>query len=138
MVNRIWEMSRTGMEEYRRNAATTYCNARTLSASEQEFETIREKFLCAKARLCQATSRPRRHHQHGQRTTSTADPRGESSGLSLLNSKNWGQVMDEVDISSSKWSVMDTEQHIRALSSPIVRPPSLNLRLHTRSRSGNL
>ena len=62
----------------------------------------------------------------------------EAGGLQLLNSKNWGQVMDEVDISSSKWSVMDTEQHIKSLSSPIQRPPTLNLRLNTRLRSGNL
>ncbi|MCB0130384.1 MAG: ABC-F family ATP-binding cassette domain-containing protein, partial [Caldilineaceae bacterium] len=61
----------------------------------------------------------------------------EAGGLHLLNSKNWGQVMDEVNISSTRWEVADVEQAIKALESPIIRPPQLHLRLQTDLRSGN-
>ncbi|MCB0113135.1 MAG: ABC-F family ATP-binding cassette domain-containing protein [Caldilineaceae bacterium] len=141
VVNRIWEMSRTGMEEYRGNYSHYVLQRQERWAlREQEFETIREKFLreldYVKRNIARdaTTNMAKGRLQRLIREVKVV----EAGGLSLLNSKNWGQVMDEVDISSSKWSVMDTEQHIRALSSPIVRPPSLNLRLHTRLRSGNL
>ena len=62
----------------------------------------------------------------------------EAGGLDLLLSKNWGQVMDEVDISEAKWGVADVEGAIKALRSPMVRPPQLNLKLKTTLRSGNL
>ena len=46
--------------------------------------------------------------------------------------------MEEYDISSSKWTVIDVEQAIKALASPVQRPPQLSLRLKTAMRSGNL
>ena len=62
----------------------------------------------------------------------------EAGGLDLLLSKNWGQVMDEVDISEAKWGVADVEQAIKGLRNPVIRPPQLNLKLKTTLRSGNL
>ncbi len=141
VVNRIWEMSRTGMEEYRGNYSH-YLQQRQerWDLRENEFETIREKFLreldYVKRNIARdaTTNMAKGRLQRLIREVKVV----EAGGLQLLNSKNWGQVMDEVDISSSKWSVMDTEQHIKSLSSPIQRPPTLNLRLNTRLRSGNL
>jgi ATP-binding cassette subfamily F protein 3 len=45
--------------------------------------------------------------------------------------------MDEVSISESRWEVADVEGAIKALESPVIRPPQLNLRLQTNLRSGN-
>lgn len=141
VINRIWEMSRTGMEEYR-GTYSHYVQQRQerWALREQEFETIREKFLkeldYVKRNIARdaTTNMAKGRLQRLIREVKVV----EAGGLNLLNSKNWGRVMEEVDISDTKWSVMDTEQHIRSLSSPIQRPPSLSLRLHTRLRSGNM
>jgi ATP-binding cassette subfamily F protein 3 len=141
VVNRIWEMSRTGMEEYRGNY-TAYVQQRQerWALRENEFETIREKFLkeldYVKRNIARdATSNMAKGRlQRLIREVKVV----EAGGLSLLNSKNWGQVMEEVNISDTKWSVMDTEQHIKSLHSPLVRPPTLNFRLNSKLRSGKI
>ena len=141
VVNRIWEMSRTGVEEYRGNYSH-YLQQRQerWALREAEFNAIRDKFLKELDYVKRKIAR--------DSTTNMAKGRlrrlirevkvVEAGGLSALNSMNWGQVMDEVDISDSKWTVMDVEQHIKALHSPVVRPPDLSLRLPTSLRSGNL
>ena len=141
VVNRIWEMSRTGVEEYRGNYSH-YLQQRQerWALREAEFNAIRDKFLKELDYVKRNIAR--------DSTTNMAKGRlrrlirevkvVEAGGLSALNSMNWGQVMDEVDISDSKWTVMDVEQHIKALHSPVVRPPDLSLRLPTSLRSGNL
>ena len=58
--------------------------------------------------------------------------------VSALNTKSWGRVMDEIDISSTKWNVADVEGAIKSLQSPVVRPPELSLRLQSSMRSGDL
>src|SRR5690606_5151713 len=62
----------------------------------------------------------------------------QAGGLQTPLDKQWGQVTEEVDISESKWGVMDVEQALKGLDSPIRRPPQLNLNLRTTLRSGNL
>jgi ATP-binding cassette, subfamily F, member 3 len=141
VVNRIWEMSRTGMEEYR-GTYSHYVLQRQerWTLRENEFEVIREKFLkeldYVKRNIARdATSNMAKGRlQRLIREVKVV----EAGGLHLLNSKNWGQVMDEVDISGTKWSVMDTEQHIKGLHSPIQRPPTLNFRLSSKMRSGKV
>jgi ATP-binding cassette, subfamily F, member 3 len=141
VVNRIWEMSRTGMEEYR-GTYSHYVQQRQerWTLRENEFEVIREKFLkeldYVKRNIARdATSNMAKGRlQRLIREVKVV----EAGGLHLLNSKNWGQVMDEVDISGTKWSVMDTEQHIKGLHSPIQRPPTLNFRLSSKMRSGKV
>ncbi|MEM7537341.1 MAG: ATP-binding cassette domain-containing protein [Chloroflexota bacterium] len=61
----------------------------------------------------------------------------EIGGLSDMMTKNWSQL-DLDSLSSSSWSVMDTESHIKGLRSPVTRPPSLTMRLNTKLRSGEL
>ncbi len=141
VVNRIWEMSRTGMEEYRGNySAYVLQRQERWALRENEFETIREKFLkeldYVKRNIARdsTSNMAKGRLQRLIREVKVV----EAGGLHLLNSKNWGQVMDEVDISSSKWSVMDVEGHIKSLSSPVQRPPSLNLRLNSKLRSGKI
>lgn len=62
----------------------------------------------------------------------------QEGGLHLLNSKAWGQVMEEVDISETKWGVADVEAAIKSLRTPVQRPPRLNIHLKPIGRSGNL
>lgn len=141
VVNRIWEMSRTGLEEYRGNySAYVQQRQERWALRETEFEAIREKFLkeldYVKRNIARdATSNMAKGRlQRLIREVKVV----EAGGLGLLNSKNWGQVMEEVNISDTKWSVMDTEQHIKALRSPLLRPPALNFRLNSKLRSGKI
>lgn len=140
VVNRIWEMSRSGIEEYRGNySAFVQQRQERWERRQTEFEAIQEKFLSeldfVKRNIARDSTRDR---AKGRLKRLIREVRVvEAGGLHLLNSKNWGQVMDEVDISSSRWEVGDVEQAIKALQSPVNRPPQLNLRLQTNLRSGN-
>jgi ATP-binding cassette subfamily F protein 3 len=141
VVNHIWEMGAAGFEVYRGNySAYVRQRQERWERREQEFATVKERFLeeldyikrniARDATKNQAVGRLRRLIREVRVV--------EAGGLDLLLSKNWGQVMDEVDISEAKWGVADVEGAIKGLRSPMVRPPQLNLRLKTTLRSGNL
>lgn len=141
VVDRIWEMSRAGIELYRGNySAYVQQRQERWERRELEFETAKERFLSELDYIkrnivrdstnAQAVGRLRRLIRQVRVV--------QAGGLSLLNSKNWGQVMDEVEISDSKWGVMDVEQAIKSLRSPLIRPPQLNMHLKPIMRSGNL
>ena len=140
-VNRIWELSRAGIEEYRGNYSA-YVQQRQVrwERREAEFDAIKEKFLKELDYVKRNIAR--------DSTTNMAKGRlrrlirevkvVQAGGLQTLLDKQWGQVMDEVSISDTKWGVADVEQAIKSLQSPIRRPPELNLNLRTSLRSGNL
>lgn len=140
VVNRIWEMSRTGMEEYRGNySAYVQQRQERWERRQAEFDTIKEKFLSELDFIKRNIARDSTRDQaKGRMKRLIREVRVvEAGGLHLLNSKNWGQVMDEVNISGTRWEVADVEQAIKALESPVIRPPQLHLRLQTNLRSGN-
>jgi len=140
VVNRIWEMSRTGVEEYRGNySAYVLQRQERWERRQAEFDTIKEKFLSELDFIKRNIARDSTRDQaKGRMKRLIREVRVvEAGGLHLLNSKNWGQVMDEVNISGSRWEVADVEQAIKALESPVIRPPQLHLRLQTNLRSGN-
>ncbi|MCB0046811.1 MAG: ABC-F family ATP-binding cassette domain-containing protein [Caldilineaceae bacterium] len=139
VVNRIWEMSRTGMEEYRGNySAYLLQRQERWARRDAEFQAIREKFLRELDYVKRNIAR--------DSTTNMAKGRlkrlirevrvVQAGGLQALNTKSWSRVMDEIDISSAKWNVADVEGAIKGLQSPIIRPPELNMRLKTEQRSG--
>lgn len=141
VVNRIWEMGPAGFEQYTGNySAYVRQRQERWERREQEFNAVKQRFLeeldyikrniARDATKNQAVGRLRRLIREVRVV--------EAGGLDLLLSKNWGQVMDEVDISEAKWGVADVEQAIKSLRSPVVRPPQLNLKLKTTLRSGNL
>ena len=141
VVNRIWELSRVGIEEYRGNySAYVQQRQERWERREAEFGAIREKFLKELDYVKRNIAR--------DSTTNMAKGRlrrlirevkvVQAGGLQTLLDKQWGRVMDEVSISATKWGVADVEQAIRALQSPVRRPPELNLNLRTTLRSGNL
>ena len=141
VVNRIWEMGPAGFEAYTGNYSA-YLRQRQerWERRETEFAATKEKFLqeldyikrniARDATKDQAVGRLRRLIREVRVV--------EAGGLDLLLSKNWGRVMEEVDISEAKWGVADVEQAIKGLKSPQIRPPQLNLKLKTTLRSGNL
>ncbi len=140
VIDRIWEMSRSGIEEYRGNySAYVLQRHERWERRQNEFETIKEKFLSELDFIKRNIARDATRDQaKGRMKRLIREVRVvEAGGLHLLNSRNWGQVMEEVNISESRWEVADVEQAIKALESPVVRPPELTLRLQTNLRSGN-
>ncbi len=139
VVNRIWEMSRTGMEEYRGNySAYLLQRQERWTRRDAEFQAIREKFLKELDYVKRNIAR--------DSTTNMAKGRlkrlirevkvVQAGGLQALNTKTWSRVMAEIDISDTKWNVADVEGAIKGLQSPIIRPPELNMRLKAEQRSG--
>lgn len=141
VVDRIWEMSRGGIELYRGNySAYVLQRQERWERREAEFNAIKEKFLKELDYVKRNIAR--------DSTTNMAKGRlrrlirevrvVQAGGLQTMLENQWGKVMEEVDISGTKWGVMDVEQAIKGLRSPIERPPELKMRLKTTQRSGNL
>lgn len=140
VVNYIWEMSRSGIEEYRGNySAYLLQRQERWERRQNEFDTIKEKFLSELDFIKRNIARDATRDQaKGRMKRLIREVRVvEAGGLQLLNSKKWGQVMDEISISETRWEVMDVESAIKGLQSPVTRPPQLTMRLHTNLRSGN-
>ena len=141
VVNRIWEMGPAGFETYHGNYSH-YLKQRQerWERREIEFNAIKERFLSELDYIKRNIARDATKNQAvGRLRRLIREVRVvEAGGLDLLLSKNWGQVMEEVDISEAKWGVMDVEQAIKGLRNPVIRPPQLNLKLKTTLRSGNL
>ncbi len=141
VVNHIWEMAGTGFEVYRGNySAYVRQRQERWERRELEFAAVKERFLEELDYIKRNIARDATKNQAvGRLKRLIREVRVvEAGGIDLLLSKNWGQVMDEVDISEAKWGVADVEGAIKSLRSPIVRPPQLNLKLKTTLRSGNL
>lgn len=141
VVNRIWEMGPGGFETYTGNySAYVQQRQERWDRREAEFLAIKERFLGELDYIKRNIARDATKNQAvGRLRRLIREVRVvEAGGLDLLLSKNWGQVMEEVDISESKWGVMDVEKAIKGLRNPVIRPPHLNLKLKTNLRSGNL
>ena len=141
VVNRIWEMGPAGFETYTGNySAYVRQRQERWERREVEFAAIKQRFLDELDYIKRNIARDATKNQAvGRLRRLIREVRVvEAGGLDLLLSKNWGQVMDEVDISEAKWGVADVEQAIKSLRSPVVRPPQLNFKLKTTLRSGNL
>jgi len=50
----------------------------------------------------------------------------------------WSEVTESVPVSNTKWSVLETERHIRALQNPYPRECRLKMRLSSARRGGNV
>lgn len=141
VVNHIWEMGAAGFESYRGNYSA-YVRQRQdrWERRETEFAAVKQRFLDELDYIKRNIARDATKNQAvGRLRRLIREVRVvEAGGIDLLLSKNWGQVMDEVDISEAKWGVADVEGAIKSLRSPLVRPPQLNLKLKTTLRSGNL
>ncbi|MEX1019253.1 MAG: ABC-F family ATP-binding cassette domain-containing protein [Litorilinea sp.] len=141
VVDRIWEMSRGGVEAYRGNySAYLLQRQERWERREAEFNTIREKFLKELDYVKRNIARDSTSNMaKGRLRRLIREVKVvQAGGLHSLLNKQWGQVMEDVDISGTHWSVMDVEGAIKGLTSPIQRPVELGLKLKTAMRSGNL
>ncbi|MEZ4658590.1 MAG: ABC-F family ATP-binding cassette domain-containing protein [Caldilineaceae bacterium] len=141
VVDRIWEMSRSGIEEYRGNySAYVVQRQERWERRESEFQTVRDTFLkeldfikrniARDSTRDQAVGRMRRLVRQVKAV--------EQGGVQILLNNKWSEVTQQVNISTERWEVMELEQHIKGLQSPVTRPPHINMRLETNLRSGEL
>jgi len=140
VVDHIWEMNRSGVEVYRGNYSA-YLQQRQGRWEQrlQLFETEQERLLkeldyvkrnIAGQRTAQAKGKLRRLSRQVEAI--------DSLGFEAVNSKNWAVISAEADISTHTMRVDEVERRIKALRSPVNRPPRLNLDIQARGRSGEL
>ncbi|MEZ4709757.1 MAG: ABC-F family ATP-binding cassette domain-containing protein [Caldilineaceae bacterium] len=141
VVDRIWEMSRSGMEEYRGNySAYVVQRQERWERRESEFQTVRDTFLkeldFIKRNIARDSSRDQAVGR--MRRLVRQVKAVEQGGVQIILNNKWSEVTQQVNISTERWEVMELEQHIKALQSPVTRPPHINMRLETNLRSGEL
>ncbi len=136
----IWEMRPGGLETYRGNY-TAYLQQR-----EQRWALRRERIRAEKARLEKEIAYIRTNLA-GQ---NVSQARGklkrlsrlieaiEQVGFEAVLDQQWGQVSQQVHISTSTMSVDEAQRRLRALSAPGGSPPPIHLHLRPRQRSGNI
>ncbi|MEM7128373.1 MAG: ABC-F family ATP-binding cassette domain-containing protein [Chloroflexota bacterium] len=141
VVNRIWEMSRGGVEEYRGNysAYVTQRHERW-ERRQSEFETVQETFLKELDYIKRNIARDSTRDQAVGRMRRLVRQvkAAEIGGIQLLINNKWSEITNQINIPQSRWNVMELEQRIKALPSPVSRPPELHMDLATRGRSGDL
>lgn len=62
----------------------------------------------------------------------------EQIGFDAALNQKWSETAENVQVTTSIFSVSEAEQHVRALRSPVRTLPHLHLRLGTQKPSGNL
>ena len=140
VCNHIWEMSRTGFEAYRGNYS------HYLQQRQERWERRAKTFEAEKARLekdfdyikrnmagqnvIQAKGRLRRLSRQLQAI--------EQIGLDAMQGKNWSQIAESVNTTTSIMSVDEAHRSIKALQNPLQRPEALKFNLRASQRSGEL
>ncbi len=140
VVDHIWEMNRSGVEVYRGNySAYVQQRQERWELRQQLFETEQERLLkeldyvkrnIAGQRTAQAKGKLRRLSRQIEAI--------ESLGFEAVTGKNWAAISAEATISTHTMRVDEVERRIKALRSPVNRPPRLNLNIQARTRSGEL
>ena len=140
VVDHIWEMSASGLELYRGNySAYIQQRQERWELRQQLFETEMERLLKELDYVKRNISGQRTQQAKGKlRRLSRQVEAIESLGSEALLDKNWGQISAVADISTHTMGVEAVERRIKALRSPIRRPPLLHLNLKANKRSGDL
>lgn len=142
VVDRIWEMSREGLENYRGNYSA-YVQQR-----QERWEQQLQTYTDFRDHIDKEMDYIRRHIA-GQRTQMAqgklsrlarevaAVHIGGLSALGTINSKGWLQLTNELKINNVATTVGELQAQINELRPP-RRPSFLNLQLDTTQRSGEL
>lgn len=141
VVNRIWEMSRGGIEEYKGNySAYVMQRQERWDRREAEFNGVIEQFLKELDYIKRNIARDSTRDQAVGRMRRLVRQvkAAEIGGVQILLNNKWSEITNQINIPGSNWSVMELESHIKAIPSPINRLPKLNMQLDTRQRSGEL
>jgi ATP-binding cassette, subfamily F, member 3 len=136
----ILEMSRKGMQVYRGNYSAY------LQQRQERWELRQKLFESEKDRLEKELDYVRKNIS-GQRTLQAKGKLKrlsrqveaiESLGVEALQSKSWGEISEEADVSAHSMGVEEATRRLRALKGDHNRPPRLNLHLKSEKRSGNI
>ena len=142
VVNRIWELSPTGVERYRGNYSA-YVRQR-----QERWQMQMQAYADFRQRIDKEMDYIRRHIA-GQRTQMAqgklsrlarevaAARAGGLGALAHINSKGWLQLTRELDIGRVATRVGELQQQINQLSPP-RRPSDLKIHLKSSHRSGEL
>jgi len=140
VCRQIWEMSRSGFEVYRGNYSA-YLNQR-----QERWSRRQELFAAEKSRLENELDYVKRNIA-GQRTSQAKGKLRrltrrvqaiEQIGIQAIQGKSWGQISEQVETTSSPFSVQEAHRRIQALQDPVHKPQSLSLSLRTQQRGGDL
>lgn len=140
VVNQVWEMGRGYMESYRGNYSDYLQQRqqrweRRQQIYEAEMERLEKELDYIKRNIAgQNTSQAKGKLRRLSREVEAI----ESLGFEVFQSKSWGEISAQADISEHIMGVADVEQRIHSLKPPSNRPPQLNLDLMAVSRSGDL
>ena len=140
VTNVTWEMSGNGLEAYRGNySAYLQQREERWARRDVEFAATKERFLRDLDFIKRNIARDSSTGMAQGRLRRLTDmvKAVEMGGPQILQSK-WLRVTESVHISKTKWSVLETERHIRALQSPNPRHHRLRLRLSCARRGGNI
>ncbi len=140
VCNTIWEMRPNGLEIYRGNY-TSY-----LTQREARWALRRERIQAEKERL----ERELAYIQRNIAGQNVSQARGklrrvsriieaiEQIGFEAVLDQQWGQVSQQVHISTSMMSVDEALRRLHALSDPKTSSKPLHIQLRPRNRSGNI
>jgi ATP-binding cassette, subfamily F, member 3 len=140
VADTILEMNRDGMQAYRGNY-TAYLQQR-----QERWDLRRKLFESEKERLEKELEYVRKNIS-GQRTLQAKGKLKrlsrqieaiESLGIEAVQSKSWGEISEEADISAHTMGVEEATRRLRSLRDSNRRPPGLNLNLKAEKRSGNI
>ena len=141
VVNRIWEMSRSGVETYRGNySAYVTQRQERWDRREAEFDTVQQNFLKELDYIKRNIARDSTKDQAVGRMKRLVRQvkAAQIGGIQILIGNKWSEITNQIIIPGTRWSVQELESNIKALPRPTNRPPQLNMRLETNLRSGDL
>jgi ATP-binding cassette subfamily F protein 3 len=140
VVDHVWEMDHGRMQAYRGNYSAY------ILQRQERWERAQQVYLAEKARLEKELDYVKRNIS-GQRTQQAKGKLRrlsreveaiESLGFEAVQTKSWGEISSQADISEHTRGVDEVERRIHALRGPAHRPPSLHLNLKASHRSGDL
>lgn len=138
VVNMIWEMSSTQIEEYRGNySAYVQQRAERWERREKEYAMLRERLDKEIDFIKRNIAGQNTRIAMGKLRRLTRDLKAiEVGGIALLNSgKNWSQM----GVGTQRpMSPAEAEERIKQLPRPIYRPQIPHLVLESTQRSGNI
>ena len=140
VVDHIWEMSVSGLENYRGNySAYLQQRQERWELRQQIYDTEKERLLkeldyikrnISGQNVSQAKGKLRRLSREVQAI--------ERLGFEAVQNQSWSEISNQVEISNHPLGVAEVEGRIKALRGPTKRPPRLHLHLKSSQRSGDL
>ncbi len=142
VVNAIWEMSHSGVETYRGNY-TAYVQQRQdrWEQKQRAFDTFMEHAYKELDYIRRNIAGQRTQMAQGKLSRLAREVEAVRVGgldvLGMLQSKGWLQVSEQLDLRRPAATVGELQEQLGVLRPP-VQPPTLNMRLSSAHRSGNI